>query len=88
MTTYGTFGSRAAVDRAPGTDGFAIAAIVTCLMGLVPIVLGFVSLNRIKKSGQGGKALAYTSIGLGFVSGLVGMSLFLAMLAYLDTLAG
>ncbi|ACZ32129.1 hypothetical protein Xcel_3128 [Xylanimonas cellulosilytica DSM 15894] len=82
--TYGSYGSFSApAPRTEGTDGVAIAAAVTCLFGIVPIILGFMALRRIRKSGQGGKVLAYTAIGLGVASSIVGMALFVATLAVL-----
>jgi hypothetical protein len=56
-------------QRTPGTDGFAIAALVTGLltMGIVPIVLGIIALSRIKRSGQDGRGLAIAGIVLGVI---------------------
>jgi hypothetical protein len=53
-----------------GTDGFAIAALVTgiLMMAIVPIVLGIVALNRINRSGQEGRGLAIAGIVLGAIS--------------------
>jgi hypothetical protein len=53
-----------------GTDGFAIAALVTgiLMMTVVPIVLGIVALNRINRSGQEGRGLAIAGIVLGAIS--------------------
>jgi drug/metabolite transporter (DMT)-like permease len=83
--THGSFGSVSARDpRTGGTagiDGFAIAAILTCLLGIVPIALGFVSLRRIRRTGQGGTVLAYVAIGLGVLSGLFVMAFYVAILS-------
>ncbi len=67
------YGQRPAYGPRPpsaGTDGFAIAALVTgiLLMAIVPIVLGIVALNRISRSGQEGKGLAIAGIVLGAIS--------------------
>lgn len=63
-----------------GTDGFAIAALVTGIlgMGIVAIVLGIVALNRINRSGQDGKGLAIAGIVLGAI-GVVVVGLLLAL---------
>ncbi|MCA5892865.1 DUF4190 domain-containing protein [Isoptericola sp. NEAU-Y5] len=59
-----------------GTDGFSIAALVTgvLMMTVVPIVLGIVGLNRIKRTGQSGKGLAIAGIVLGALS-IIGWAL-------------
>ncbi|ATL65687.1 DUF4190 domain-containing protein [Nocardia terpenica] len=50
----------AAPHREPGTNGLAIATLVTGILGvcIVPWVLGFIALNQIKKSGQKGRGMA------------------------------
>ena len=56
-----------------GTNGLAIAALVLgilwlCAIGSVlAIVFGFVALNQIKRSGQGGRGLAIAGIVLGII---------------------
>lgn len=49
------------------TDGMAIAALVTGILGLgiVPLILGIVSLKRIKQTQAGGRGLAIAGIVLG-----------------------
>ncbi len=56
-----------------GTDGFAIAALVTGILGLaiVPLILGILAIARINRSGQDGKGLAIAGIVLGVI-GIVG----------------
>ena len=61
----------------PGTNGLAIASLVTSLIGflccigsIVAIVLGTVALDQIKRTREGGDGLAVTGIVLG-VAGLV-----------------
>jgi hypothetical protein len=70
-TTPGYASSYPAPSR--GTDGFAIASLVTGILGLaiVPLVLGIVAISRINRSGQDGKGLAIAGIVLG-VLGIVG----------------
>ncbi|HEY3465695.1 MAG TPA: DUF4190 domain-containing protein [Amycolatopsis sp.] len=50
-----------------GTDGFAIAALLCGLIGLVPfaVILGIRALVRIGRSGRAGRGLAVTGIVLG-----------------------
>lgn len=69
----GPYGGAPAPYGAPqsaGTDGFAIGALVTGIltMTIVPIILGAVSLARIKKSGQSGRGMAIAGIVLGALS--------------------
>lgn len=54
----------------PGTDGFAITALVTGLLGLSLVAVGFgiAALRRIGRSGRSGKGLAIAGIVLGAVS--------------------
>lgn len=51
------------------TDGVGIAAFVTGLLGLgiVAVILGHVSLSRIKQSGDGGSAFAIIGLVLGYL---------------------
>ena len=49
--------------RAPGTDGFAIAALVTAFFCFpLSVVFGIVALSRIKRSHQGGRGLAIAGL--------------------------
>ncbi|GAB2453634.1 DUF4190 domain-containing protein [Xylanimonas ulmi] len=50
-----------------GTDGLAIAALVTGLLGLavVPLTLGIVALRRVARTGRSGGGLAIAGIVLG-----------------------
>lgn len=55
----------------PGsTDGFAIASFVCALCGLsiIPIVLGHVSLGRIKRYDLGGQAFAIIGLVIGYLT--------------------
>lgn len=71
---------------APGTDGLAIAALVTGIlqMTIVPLGLGIAALVRIKKSGRSGKGFAIAGIVLGALS-TVAVVLFFALFAALFT---
>lgn len=65
---------------APGTDGVSIAALVTGIlfMAIVPLVLGIVGLNRVKKSGRSGKGMAIAGIVLGALE-TIGWGIFIAL---------
>jgi len=62
------------------TDGFAVASLVTGVLGLgaVPLALGIVALQRVKRSGAAGHGLAVAGVVLGAVSLLVGLVLAVA----------
>ncbi|HEY7052240.1 MAG TPA: DUF4190 domain-containing protein [Mycobacterium sp.] len=68
---------------ATGTSGLAIASLVCSVVGvfcsgilsIVGIVLGFVALNQIKQTGQGGKGMAQAGIIVGIISLVLGVIL-------------
>ncbi|AEG45210.1 DUF4190 domain-containing protein [Isoptericola variabilis] len=64
-----------------GTDGFAIAALVTGILGMaiIPLVLGMIALSRIGRTGQEGRGLAIAGIVLG-VLGTIGWVLAIVFL--------
>lgn len=66
----------------PPTNGMAIAALVTGVMGLavIPIVLGHLSLREIRRRGQAGTGLAVTGLVLGYAT-LVGYLVVVAVVA-------
>ena len=53
-------------EKAPGPDGFAVASLVLSLVGgaLLSVVLGVVALNRIRRTGQGGRRLALAGLAI------------------------
>lgn len=68
-----------------GTNGMAIAALVTSLLcSPLGIILGFVAKGQIKKTGQSGNGLATAGIVIGVVSILLGVLLFAGGLASYD----
>lgn len=72
----------------PPTDGFAIASLVTAVvgLGLVGVGLGIAALARIRRKGTRGRGLAIAGIALGTVSTLVVVGLStLAVSAFLGT---
>ena len=50
--------------RAPGTNGFAIAALIFGIIGgaLLGYIFGFIALSQIKRSGQNGRGLAIAGL--------------------------
>ena len=60
-----------------GTNGLAIASLVVSFFcSIVGIILGFVALNQIKRTGQGGRGLAIAGIVIGFASIVIGIAIF------------
>lgn len=62
------------------TDGIAIAAFVCalCGLGLIPVVLGHVSLRRISRQGLRGQGFAIVALILGYltiIAGIIGLLL-------------
>jgi Domain of unknown function (DUF4190) len=63
-----------------GTNSLAIGSLAASVIGLlcgigsiIGIVLGFVALNQIKKTGQAGHGLAVAGIAVGFASFVIGL---------------
>ncbi len=50
------------------TNGFAIAALITSLMGMaiVPVILGHIALRQIKRNGEAGSVMAIIGLVLGY----------------------
>lgn len=61
----------------------SIVAFVLSLLGfnVIAVVLGFVGLSQIKKTGQGGRGLALAAIIIGFVSLVLGTIFVIAAVA-------
>ena len=60
--------------QSAGTNGMAIAALVSSLLGwvcaigpILGVIFGFVALSQIKKTGQSGRGMALAGIIIGFV---------------------
>jgi hypothetical protein len=72
---------------APGTpekwNVLAIVGFVIVFFGfsLVSIILGFIALNQIKKTGERGRGLAIWAIVLGFVSIIIGIIAWIVFVA-------
>lgn len=61
------------------TNGIAIAALISSFfVSVLGIILGFVALNQIKKSGEQGRGLALAGIWIGFVA--VGITVLIIIL--------
>ena len=60
----------AALPLPAPTDGMAIAAFVCalCGLGLIPVVLGHVSLRRISRQGLRGQGFAIVALILGYLT--------------------
>lgn len=62
------------------TNGFAIAALITALCGLVivPIILGHIARNQIRARGEAGDGLALAGLILGYLQLLLIVGLLVA----------
>ncbi|WP_454299823.1 DUF4190 domain-containing protein [Salana multivorans] len=67
-TAYSALPAPSTVPMVPRTNGLAIAALVTGLCGLaiIPVILGHLGLNQIRRTGEGGAALAIIGLVLGY----------------------
>lgn len=54
----------------PKTNTLAIVTLIAGILGfnIIAVILGFVSLNQIKKSGEQGRVLAIIGLILGFIA--------------------
>lgn len=66
---------------APRTNGLAIAAFVLGLCGfaVLPVVLGHIALGQIRRTGDGGSALAIIGLVLGYLEIVLYASLIAAI---------
>jgi peptidyl-prolyl cis-trans isomerase B (cyclophilin B) len=70
----------------PGWNTMAIVAfIVTFFINIVGIILGFIALNQIKRTGEQGRGLALAAIIIGFVSIVLGIIISIAVFASLGS---
>jgi hypothetical protein len=71
-----------------GTNGLAIASLVVSLTccGPIGMILGFVALSQIKKSGEQGRGMAIAGVVIGILSSVVavGWIVISVMLGFLD----
>lgn len=60
---------------APKTNVLAIVSLVLSIIGfnVVAIILGFVAMNQVKKSGESGRGLALAAVIIGFAEILIGI---------------
>lgn len=67
---------------APRWNTMAIVAfIVTFFINIVGIILGFIALNQIKRTGEQGRGLALAAIIIGFVSIVLGIIIIISVFA-------
>jgi len=61
----------------------SIVAFVLSLVGfnIIAIVLGFIGLSQVKKTGERGRGLALAAVIIGFVSIVIGIIVFIAVFA-------
>lgn len=59
------------------TNGFAIASLIASLLGLgiIGVILGHVALGQIRRSGDGGRALAIGGLVIGYLAIVVTLAL-------------
>ncbi len=62
----------------PKTNTLAIVTLIAGILGfnIIAVILGFVSLNQIKKTGEQGRVLAIIGLILGFIA-LIGVVLWI-----------
>ncbi|SKC75919.1 DUF4190 domain-containing protein [Krasilnikoviella flava] len=74
-TPYDAQGAYPYAQRPPGTDGFSITALVTGILGIGPVALGFgiAGLRRTRRTGRDGQGLAIAGIVLGALGILGGL---------------
>ena len=60
---------------APRTNVLAIVSLVVSIIGftIIGIILGFVALSQIKKTGESGRGLAIAGVIVGFVELVLGI---------------
>lgn len=80
---YGAQPAYYGVPRAAATNGLAIAALVTAIVGvsLVAVILGHMSISQINRTGEQGKGMAIAGLVLGYLGMLFGIIFFFAILS-------
>lgn len=80
----------AAQPPAQGTNGLAIASLITGLLGLnvLAIIFGFIALSQIKKNGQGGRGMAIAGIIIGFATLIIGIIIMVWVFVFLGAVTG
>ena len=80
---YGARPAYYGVPRAAATNGLAIAALVTAIVGvsLVAVILGHMSISQINRTGEQGKGMAIAGLVLGYLGMLFGIIFFFAILS-------
>ena len=80
---YGAQPAYYGVPRPATTNGLAIAALVTAIIGvsLVAVILGHMSISQINRTGEQGKGMAIAGLVIGYLGMLVGIIFFFAVLS-------
>lgn len=78
MTTPEPTPVPAAVAPATKTNTLAIVALVLGILGfnIITVIIGHISLNQIKKTGESGKPLAIIGLVLGYI-GIIAIAIFI-----------
>lgn len=80
-----------AASGAPATktNVLSIVALVLSIIGftVIGIILGFVGLSQIKRTGEGGRGLAIAAIIIGFVELVIGIILTIILVAAASTMS-
>ncbi|GGF20063.1 DUF4190 domain-containing protein [Subtercola lobariae] len=84
MTSPAPYGA-APSPVAPRTNILAIVSLVVSIVGftVVGIVIGFIALSQIKRTGEGGRGLAIAGIVIGFIELILGVILIIVWVALL-----
>ncbi|GAA0998202.1 DUF4190 domain-containing protein [Subtercola frigoramans] len=71
------------------TNVISIVALVLSIIGftVVGIILGFVGLNQVKKTGEAGRGLAIAAIVIGFIELVLGIILIIVYVAALASIS-
>lgn len=73
---------RAQADQPRGTNVLALISIITGVLGfaIIPVILGHLALGQIRRTGEGGQALAIVGLVLGYLA-IVGYTILIIAVA-------
>ncbi|QYM77438.1 DUF4190 domain-containing protein [Leucobacter luti] len=74
--------------QAPQTNTLSILALIAAFLApfVVPVVLGHISLNQIRRTGEGGRGLAIAALVLGYIQ-IAFWVLFIAFIIWVGVVA-
>ena len=74
----------------PKTNTLAIVTLIAGILGfnIIAVILGFVSLNQIKKTGEQGNVLAIIGLVLGYLGIIAGIIIGIVYIGFIFSLAG